>query len=147
MERNVIDLTGKKFGRLLVLGRGKKDYWTPDRRQRQIRWRVKCDCGTVKETTGYNLRSGTAVSCGCLRRERMSVVGRGEHPRGRRAFYELTGKRFGKLLVLYRLKKRGPSGNVRWMVSCDCGMGKVVLGVSLVKGEIKSCGCSRYEGR
>jgi len=52
---------------------------------------------------------------------------------------ELLGKRFGMLLVIRRAASdsKGPS---RWVVSCDCGSEKVVVGSSLVQGLTKSCG-------
>ncbi|GHT52920.1 hypothetical protein FACS1894106_2710 [Spirochaetia bacterium] len=53
-----IDLTGKRFGRLLVLQEGHKN--TSDRY-----WYCRCDCGVEKFIGGHLLRRGTAVSCGC----------------------------------------------------------------------------------
>lgn len=58
-----IDLTGQRFGRLLVLGFDKKD------RFRQFMWLCKCDCGNVVSVRGYSLRSGNTQSCGCLQKE------------------------------------------------------------------------------
>ena len=56
------DLTGKRFGRLLVLFQG-------ERVNGRIGWVCRCDCGTIK-TVGENLLSrGLAKSCGCLRKE------------------------------------------------------------------------------
>lgn len=63
----MIDLTGKRFSRLLVLKRG------PDRGKRPA-WRVRCDCGAMSLVNGDNLRSGNTQSCGCLRSERSSAA-------------------------------------------------------------------------
>lgn len=62
---NFIDLTGKRFGRLTVLG---IDDLTDNR---MTTWRVRCDCGCEFTALGVNLRRGSMQSCGCLRREIM----------------------------------------------------------------------------
>lgn len=59
----LIDLTGRRFGRLIVLAN------THERRAGQLLWQVRCDCGTVKSVSGQNLRRGEIVSCGCYVRE------------------------------------------------------------------------------
>lgn len=60
-----IDLTGRRFGRLVVLG------VDPDRRGcGPYRWWCRCDCGQPASVDGAKLRSGHTSSCGCLHRER-----------------------------------------------------------------------------
>lgn len=58
-------------------------------------------------------------------------------PRGR--FRDLTGKRFGRLLVI----KRAPNKNrhVYWKCRCDCGNVVIVRGDALTRGSTVSCGC------
>jgi len=59
----VVDLTGKRFGRLLVkeeCGRDKKG---------QKLWLCICDCTNIKITNGYRLQNGDTKSCGCLNKE------------------------------------------------------------------------------
>ena len=58
-----IDLTGQRFGRLVVLryagrSQGKKNLWF-----------CKCDCGNEKIVAIDKLNSGNTKSCGCLQRE------------------------------------------------------------------------------
>lgn len=58
-----IDLTGQRFGRLVVVryvgrSRGKKNLWL-----------CKCDCGNEKIVAVDKLHSGNTKSCGCLQRE------------------------------------------------------------------------------
>lgn len=58
-----IDLTGQRFGRLMVVryagrSRGKKNLWL-----------CKCDCGNEKVVAVDKLHSGNTKSCGCLQRE------------------------------------------------------------------------------
>ena len=51
---------------------------------------------------------------------------------------DLTGKRFGKLLVLRRSKHR-VCGHIMWDCICDCGIKKTVQGGHLKRGATKSC--------
>ena len=54
---------------------------------------------------------------------------------------DFTGKRFGRLVVLYWV-----SGNpTRWMCRCDCGVEKPVEVELLKNGGSRSCGCLRSE--
>lgn len=59
----VEDMTGRRFGRLVVLEDAGPSYG------RNHNWKVRCDCGTVFEVAGSNLRLGKTRSCGCLRKE------------------------------------------------------------------------------
>lgn len=51
------------------------------------------------------------------------------------SFIDLTGQRFGKLVVDQYLNKS------MWQCSCDCGQRPTVKGQSLRDGHTKSCGC------
>ena len=61
------DLTGKKFGRLVVIefagvcGNG------------TAKWLCECECGRRTTPTGHALRSGKTVSCGCYSREKLAT--------------------------------------------------------------------------
>lgn len=57
------DLTGRRFGRLVVLGFSHRNAG-----KGELSWRCVCDCGTVKAVRGGALAHGT-VSCGCYSRE------------------------------------------------------------------------------
>jgi hypothetical protein len=52
-----IDLTGKRFGKLTVIEESGLD------RSKTIMWLCKCDCGTIKEIRGNDLRQGNTISC------------------------------------------------------------------------------------
>ena len=54
--------------------------------------------------------------------------------------YELTGKTFGKLTVL-EYAGIGDDYSSRWVVRCECGTEKIVIGKNLTKGLTRSCGC------
>jgi hypothetical protein len=58
---------------------------------------------------------------------------------------DLTGQRFGKLVVLGKAPGRANSTNAFWKCKCDCGNEIVTLGLCLRKGETTSCGCYRKE--
>jgi hypothetical protein len=68
MRGNLIDLTGKRFGRLTVIRMVGKDKW------RNPYWECVCDCGNTHTTVGSQLRKGFCQSCGCLQKERAAEV-------------------------------------------------------------------------
>lgn len=79
----LIDLTGKKFGRLTVLGRD--GYYISPKGQKEPTWLCKCDCGNIISTRGSQLRGGIAKSCGCLQRDIVREMSRKYNT------YDLTG--------------------------------------------------------
>ena len=68
------DFTGERFGRLLVLYKG-------GRCSSGSRWICRCDCGNIVDVRGVCLKYGYTHSCGCLRRETSSEIGRRIHGR------------------------------------------------------------------
>lgn len=60
----IIDMTGKRYGRLIVIGRhgSSKDGLAT--------WICKCDCGRDCVVEGAKLRKGNTRSCGCLHDEK-----------------------------------------------------------------------------
>ncbi len=56
---HLIDLRGRKFGRLTVLHR------TPRADKKFVYWHCKCQCGNELDVYGGSLRRGATVSCGC----------------------------------------------------------------------------------
>lgn len=56
---------------------------------------------------------------------------------------DLTGEKFGKLTVLYRVKNKGT--NTAWKCKCDCGTIKIITAKCLVSGNTISCGCYNRE--
>ena len=65
MKKPYQDLTGKRYGRLLVLS------LVADEKGSNIptRWLCQCDCGKQLSVRAYNLKSGNTNSCGCLQKE------------------------------------------------------------------------------
>lgn len=53
------DLTGRRFGMLVVVNRSNKARYTY--------WNCRCDCGAMHVAESGNLTGGSVQSCGCLR--------------------------------------------------------------------------------
>ena len=63
-------------------------------------------------------------------------------------FVDLTGQRFGRLTVIKRAENYiSPKGQhqTQWLCKCDCGNETIVLGCSLKKKAVISCGCFAKE--
>lgn len=56
---------------------------------------------------------------------------------------DLTGKRFGMLTVIEKLKDRNNFGNIQWKCVCDCGKETITTSRRLTSEVTKSCGCLR----
>jgi hypothetical protein len=63
MDMKLIDLVGKRFGRLVVLKR------VDDDKNKNRRWLCLCYCGKKKIVHGSSLYAGRTKSCGCLQKE------------------------------------------------------------------------------
>lgn len=63
----LIDLTGKRFGRLTVVAWERND-------GTHTYWKCICDCGKEIITRSGNLRRGATNSCGCLKKDRVREV-------------------------------------------------------------------------
>lgn len=142
MARKLNDLTNRRYGRLLVIARHTEDYQyiSNGKLRTHSLWLCLCDCGACVIVQASSLTHLGKISCGCTK----PVVNNNS---GRRA-KDLTGVRFGKLLVVKRhpLNEITPNGTQRsrWIVVCDCGRYSVKAGYRLSNGSTKSCGkCSR----
>lgn len=59
---NFVDLTGKRFGRLVVIKRA-------ENKGEKVAWECQCDCGNATAVISDMLKSGRTQSCGCYARE------------------------------------------------------------------------------
>lgn len=59
----VVDLTGQRFGRLVVVGQS-------GRKRRFVLWKCLCDCGNTSDVTTGDLRHCGTISCGCAIKDR-----------------------------------------------------------------------------
>lgn len=118
-----IDLTGQRFGKLVVIKRDGSD------KSKHSTWLCQCDCGNTIIYTCNNLKRGSRIKhCGCLNN------------------HDLTGRKFGKLTAL-KAERKDKFGHCIWLCKCDCGNVKSVLATHLIRGNIRSCGCLRLDNR
>lgn len=57
----VDNLIGKRFGKLVVISKGKK----PNSKDNHAYWICKCDCGNTTLVASNSLKLGRTTSCGC----------------------------------------------------------------------------------
>jgi len=62
MKNKTLDLTGQRFGKLVVISKTISDNY-------KSRWLCQCDCGNQTIVLIDNLKSGHTKSCGCFRKE------------------------------------------------------------------------------
>ena len=65
------DLSGRKFGRLTVVGEAEPFVIS---RRLERAWICRCECGKVVRVRQSSLEQGNTKSCGCLRQSRQHVV-------------------------------------------------------------------------
>ena len=66
-----LEMIGKKFGRLLILGYAEK----VSELTRHTYYFTRCECGGEKTVAGTSLRNGSVRSCGCLHLEQVKDLG------------------------------------------------------------------------
>jgi hypothetical protein len=116
---NYDSFIGNKYGRLTILS------FTKNKKK----VRVSCECNRICLKNWSDVKSGHTKSCGCLGRSGRSGV-------------DLTGIKFGKLLVIEKSNKRNKYKDVLWLCKCDCGKNKLCTTGALQHGGNTSCGCT-----
>lgn len=111
---NKLDLLGNQYGDLTVISPAEDDVLENGRHF--TKWLCQCACGNEVAVRTKNLVSGRTKSCGC--KSRCGKLGH--------LFNDLTGQRFGRLLVLERAPDRiskvdGKRKRTNWKCQCDCG--------------------------
>ena len=87
----IIDLTGKRFGMLVVLRRDERHHG------RHIRWICRCDCGLPeKSVRGGHLNAGRAKSCGCNANITHGMHGSREYKSWEMMIQRCTNERYDK---------------------------------------------------
>jgi hypothetical protein len=119
--KQVPDLLGRRFGKLVVLERVGS---APLKKGGGALWSCACDCGKTTRATTARLigRDRPKKSCGCLRNRTVDLV----------------GQRFGRLVVV---KRAGTLRGAQWKCRCDCGVTVLACSGDLRKGRPRSCGC------
>lgn len=126
------DLTGQQIGNWKVLN-------IAFRKNGKIYYHCQCQCEnkTEKDVQAQHLKEKRSLSCGCLRKQLISE----------RTKKDITGQRFGKLIVLEEADKEEYNDTkIHWKCQCDCGNIKIISGSSLRQGLTKSCGCVKSYG-
>lgn len=125
------NLTGQKFGKLLVL------YQSEDlvlkNGKRKAMWHCICDCGNECNIRGEYLKNGHTTSCGCYNAN----------------FNDLTGLVFGRISVISYAGMDSKTKNALWNCKCKCGNTFTTLGVNLTRTDgIKTCKkCKVIDGK
>ena len=132
------DLTGKKFGKLIVIQQA-EDYIGPTG-QHYAQWLCMCECSAKQVIVrGADLKNGHTTSCGCAHKEVMA-----------KKLIDLTGKQYGRLMVLERaddyVDKNGRH-IPQWLCQCSCTDHRIIVvrGSDLKSGKTQSCGCLNME--
>jgi len=125
------DLTGLKFGKLLVI---KREY--PDIK---YKWLCKCECGKEKVISGYGLKYDDIKSCGCLRKE---IAKKKREAKS----LDMVGKKFGRLTVINKDYSQNKYLKYPYLLCrCECGTEKIINKSALMAGHTRSCGCLNKE--
>ena len=133
-----INLLNQRFGKLIVI-----EETTKRDASGSVIWKCQCDCGNITETSTARLRNKNkpTKSCGCLNKEQIAEVGRNN-------LKDLSGQRFGKLVVLQRVENYQSKNytTIQWLCKCDCGNEILIMGNNLRNGRTQSCGCIKSRG-
>lgn len=123
------DLTGEIFGKLTVT---EMIYGKAVGNRIRTQCRCLCECGNECVVVSDKLSAGRKLSCGCDTKERKIASNR----------VDLTGRRFGKLVVEKMLWETKPT---KVICRCDCGSITEVINTGLTSGKTASCGCLQKE--
>ena len=129
--KNYKNEIGNVYGRWTVIDKAQS-------RNGRAYWLCECSCSnhTRKEIAGTELRRGKSKSCGCLIKEKITK-------QNQENFKDLTNKKFG-CLTPYQKTSLRKNGSIIWKCKCSCGNTEFLASSrSLLKGELKSCGCLR----
>lgn len=69
----MVDETHKKYTRLFVVKRAENN------KRGDVQFLCKCDCGKSIVVKGASLREGNTKSCGCLKKDYMTIYGKNEN--------------------------------------------------------------------
>lgn len=125
------DLTGRRFGRLLVTGMIYND-------GEHTRVRCTCDCGNKVERIATYLTSGDTLSCGCLQKERASATNE----------KDFAGVKSKYNVEMIERSHKNAHGVWMWKCKCpECGSIFIALPAKVMNGHVTSCGCARASSR
>lgn len=91
-----INLTGRRFGRLIVESRADDSYSSTGRKK--INWNCVCDCGSHCVKSSRNLLNDHISSCGCLKSELLTERNKrsSTHGQSHSRLYSVWGGMLGR---------------------------------------------------
>ncbi len=118
----MIDLKGKKFGKLVIIGR------TDNKSSKAgIYWDCECECGRIRSFRSDVLRKTNIKDCGCLP---LSIQ---------------IGEKIGLLIVKEKIEQNKNERKILWKCECQCEKKKELILSSFFlqgkRGTNTSCGC------
>lgn len=117
---------GLQFNKLTIIER-------IEEKGKETQYKCKCACGKEIITTKNGLLSGHYQSCGCYKKERMSIIGKNNsNPK------DITGQKFGKLTALEPTEKR-QGRSIIWKCQCECGAIHYASVSNLQNGDVNRC--------
>lgn len=125
MGRPVVDLTGKRYGKLTVLKLHDKDFVQINGRKEK-QWECVCDCGNHIIVTSNKLKATKNpenLSCGCDKPGALNTE---------------NGNTYGDLTVLSGFKK---GKKIYYHCKCSCGNEIDVFRNDLINNKRTHCGC------
>jgi len=133
MKQNLI---GNEYGKIKILS------ISPFKRGKYTDYKANIFCGWCSNEKQVYLRGileGKTKSCGCQQYSKITRYKTGiKNP----LCEDLSGKKFGKLLVIEIDSKK--LSRIHWICKCECGNSKSVTAKHLKSGLIKSCGCLKH---
>lgn len=131
------DLTGQRFGKLLVIERDFEYNKIHQTKSKAPYWKCQCDCGNVITVRADSLTTGRTVSCGCFRKIQSRKA----------TMKNLKGQYFNNIEVIEDLNEF--TNTHRRLHLCRCGYCGTIFKVNtndLTAQKIESCGCLKSKG-
>lgn len=133
------DLTGQRFGRLVVKSKSHRDKYG------SWFWDCDCDCGGSRKIKGAALRMGNVKSCGCIvneyKEKKAALSGPKIYEPGE--IKDRIGLKYAHLTITKFLwKQKTPNNKLKifYLCRCDCGREREVTLKVLQKNEATTCG-------
>lgn len=128
VTKDYSEYIGKKFNKLTIL----EIFRVKEKNQNRVKAKCICDCDRTTIADLYKVLSGHTTSCGCYKNRKV-----------RETKEDLSGHRFGRLLVVKRVQNK--DNRVMYLCLCNCGNYCTVDSASLKRGATQSCGCLHKE--
>lgn len=121
------DLTGQKFGHLIVI-----EMLYRYKGGRRTYCKCICDCGNEHIISADKLQKRENISCGCMSNYYRAINNRTNE----------TGNKYGRLTIIDIDYSVRPS-----IVICECDCGEIirVVKADVISGHTQSCGCLQSE--